>query len=125
MESTKTLIKQNEQEISTNIENAVMELTTAGYTGFALGLAKSKVVSMIASALNNEVMKPIMEMQNKAYGFKTDCKGNDSYKVEVVRDCLIEATLKGVEPTGNQFNIIGGNCYITKTVVLIYFLKEE
>lgn len=112
--TTTTLIKSNEQEISTQIEKAVAELQTAGYTGFALSLAKAKVVEMISSALTGEVMKPIMAMQNKGYGFKTDCKTGDNYKVEVVRDCMIEATLKGVEVTGNQFNIIGGNCYITK-----------
>jgi len=32
----------------------------------------------------------------------------------VVRNCIIEATLTGVEPFGNQFNIIAGNTYITK-----------
>src|SRR6185295_14617871 len=36
------------------------------------------------------------------------------YPEEVVKNCLIEAVLTGVQPFGNQFNIIAGNCYITK-----------
>jgi hypothetical protein len=34
--------------------------------------------------------------------------------VTVVRDVLIEAVSYGVQPAGNQFNIIAGRCYITK-----------
>ena len=65
-------------------------------------------------------MKPFMHLQGKAIGFLTDMDkekrtdGSYGYKMETVRNCIIEATLKGVRPSGNQFNIIAGRCYITK-----------
>lgn len=34
--------------------------------------------------------------------------------MDIVKDCLIDAVLIGVEPYGNQFNIIANQTYITK-----------
>jgi hypothetical protein len=51
-----------------------------------------------------------MALQGSAIGFKTD----KAYPEDVVRDALIEATMSGVYPVGNEFNIIAGRAYITK-----------
>ena len=67
-------------------------------------------VQALQQALTPELMAPIMNLQNKALGFRCD----KQYPVEVVKDALIEATIRGLQPTGNEFNIIGGRCYITK-----------
>jgi len=119
-----SLIGAAEMELSKDIESAVMELNSGKYSGFALAIAKAKVVSMISKALTSEMMKPVMEMQGKAYGFKIDLKGKDTYKEEIVRDCMIEATLSGLEFTGNQFNIIGGNMYAAKNGCTHILLKN-
>src|SRR5688572_13844840 len=58
------------------------------------------------------MMPAFMPLQNTALGFKTDNAAG--YQVEDVRDAVIEATLRGVEVVGNQFNIISGRCYITR-----------
>lgn len=58
------------------------------------------------------MMTAFMPLQNSALGFKTDNPAG--YPVDVVRDCVIEGTLRGVQTVGNQFNIISGRCYITK-----------
>ncbi len=73
---------------------------------FAIAEATQKLSDM----LTPQLMQPIMQLQGRKLGFKTDRR----YSEDVVRDCLIEATLQGVYPVGNQFNIIAGQCYITK-----------
>lgn len=119
-----SLIGAAEMTLSKDIETAVTELNSGNYTGFALAIAKAKVVEMISNALTSEMMKPVMAMQGKAYGFKIDLKGKDTYKEEIVRDCMIEATLSGLEFTGNQFNIIGGNMYAAKNGCTHILLKN-
>lgn len=66
--------------------------------------------SQLKELLTKEYMKPIMELQGSRLGFKSD----KVYPEGVVRDCLIEAVLTGLQPVGNQFNIIAGNMYPTK-----------
>lgn len=119
-----SLIGAAEMTLSKDIETAVSELNSGKYSGFALAIAKAKVVEMISNALTSEMMKPVMAMQGKAYGFKIDLKGKDTYKEEIVRDCMIEATLAGLEFTGNQFNIIGGNMYAAKNGCTHILLKN-
>lgn len=79
---------------------------------FALGESMAK----LREALTPQVMRSIMSLKNTKLGFKTDenPKRGIVYEVDTVRDCLIEATLYGVRPTGNQFNIISAGTYITK-----------
>lgn len=69
-------------------------------------------VETMQSLLTPKVMERFMKLQNKVLGFRTDQP--QGYPVEVVKECLVSATLQGVYPVGNQFNIIAGNCYITK-----------
>ena len=64
----------------------------------------------IRQSLTPELMAPIMALQNTKIGFKCD----KNYDAETVKNALIEATLRGVRPVGNEFNIIAGQCYITK-----------
>jgi hypothetical protein len=59
-------------------------------------------------------MGQVMALQGSAIGFKTDKDQGGGYPESTVRDCLIEATLAGVYPVGNEFNIIAGRAYITK-----------
>ncbi len=75
---------------------------------FALGLA----INELRAALDSRVMQSLSKLQNTKLGFLTDSKGG--YPVEIVRDCIIHAASLGLYPTGNQFNIIGGNMYVTK-----------
>ena len=79
---------------------------------FTRAIAVADAVSRLREALTPDVMDAVMTLQNSALGFRTD-KPN-GYPVETVRDCLIEATMNGVYPVGNEFNIITGRAYITK-----------
>lgn len=77
---------------------------------FSKAFMVAKSIEALKELLTPKIMEPIMNLQNTGLGFKSD----KEYGIDVVRDCLIEATLKGVFPVGNEFNIIAGNCYITK-----------
>jgi len=96
-----------------------------GLVGFVKAHAVSSAILQLQTILDDEYMKPIMALQGTTLGFKTDkdlvrnpngkgyVKG-DGYPVEIVKRCLIEAVLKGYQPTNNEFNIIGGNMYPAK-----------
>ena len=75
---------------------------------FALGLA----INELRAALDSRVMQSLSKLQNTKLGFQTDNRAG--YPLEIVRDCIIHAASLGLYPTGNQFNIIGGNMYVTK-----------
>lgn len=86
------------------------------------------VVKMMRDALTPQVMEQVfMPLMNTKIGFRTDKDPNrprkkkdgtyetvKPYSVEVVRDCIIDAVINGLMPTGNQFNIISGSMYPTK-----------
>lgn len=71
-----------------------------------------------------EIKARILALQDKAIGFRTDRdpavtnrktnQPNVPYSWPVVRDCSIEATLRGLQLVGNQMNIISGRMYCTK-----------
>lgn len=82
--------------------------------GFEKAFLIATAAAELKELLSPEYMKPIMALQGNRLGFKTDMDSKGGYPVEVVKNCLIEAVLTGVQPFGNQFNIISGNCYITK-----------
>ncbi len=84
-------------------------------------LALGSAVAMLSDALDEKVMRSIMKLQNKRLGFKTD--NPRGYDAATVRDALIEAVAMGLSPVGNQFNIIGGNMYVTKEGVTMLLRK--
>lgn len=103
------------QDLPIELNNTVISVISAdGMKGFQKAYLIAEAAGKLKSLLTDEYMKPIMQLQGNRLGFKTDRDDKDGYKIEVVRNCLIEAVLTGVQPFGNQFNIIAGNCYITK-----------
>lgn len=90
---------------------------------FGAAFAAVEVVSLLREALTDEVMdKVFMPLANTKIGFLTDRTGKPNksgrveqpYSREVVRDCLIDAVSLGLQPIGNQFNIIASRAYATK-----------
>lgn len=67
-------------------------------------------IAALKSILTNDAMAGIMPLQNTKIGFRCD----KNYDVDIVRNCLIEALLRGVWVVGNEFNIIASTMYITK-----------
>ncbi len=81
---------------------------------FEKAFVVSTAIGELKKMLVPEFMKPIMQLQGNRLGFKTDKDAAGGYSEEIVKNCIIEATLSGVQVAGNQFNIIQGNTYITK-----------
>jgi hypothetical protein len=89
---------------------------------FTQAMKLSAGIQALREMLTPAIMARVMSLQNSPLGFLTDHNPATSkpgqvvepYGVEVVRDCLIEATLRGFYPVNNEFNIISSRCYGTK-----------
>lgn len=110
------------QLISAKLNQSVLSVLGAdSVIGFEKSYQIANAIGFLRGNLTEEYMKPIMALQGSRLGFKTDKdinpatkKKGEGYPMEIVRDCLIDAVLIGVQPYGNQFNIIAGQTYITK-----------
>lgn len=112
--NTTTPVKTNpNQEIAKLLNSEVFTVIGQdSLVGFEKAYLIADAAGKLKALLTSEYMRPIMDLQNNRLGFKTDKQ--DGYHESIVKNCLIEAVLTGVQPFGNQFNIIAGNCYITK-----------
>lgn len=78
-------------------------------------LVLAKGMHDLRQAMTKEVVdKLFMPLQGTKLGFRTDKDKDGGYPWEIVRDCVIEAMLRGFRPIGNELNIIGGNFYATQ-----------
>jgi len=79
---------------------------------FALGVAVNELRRMITPLVPH--IRPLV---GSALGFKTDRDTSDKgpYSDAVIADALIVAVARGFRWTGNEFNVIGGNFYGTKS----------
>lgn len=93
-------------------ECQMAKLATYGKFERAFRLAAG--MAELQALITDEAMRPIMALAGSGLGFRTDKDTNGGYPVAVVRSCLIEAVLRGLNPIGNEFNIISGRCYVTK-----------
>ncbi len=90
-------------------------------------LAVARAVGDLRAALTAEVMKPIMDLMNTTLGFDTDRNptrptyGKPApipYSLDVVREFVIEAKLRGFHLVGQECNIISGRFYACKSGVV-------
>lgn len=80
-------------------------------------LMAGQAMARLQSAFGPEILDMIRPLANTQNGFKTD-RGPGSnkppYDDRVLAECCLGAILRGVQFVGNQFNIIAGQCYITR-----------
>ena len=104
-----------QSDVAKKLNEKVCSVISAdGLLGFEKSYLIANAVGELKKYLTPEYMKPIMDLQGNKLGFKTDKDKTGGYPEAIVKNCLIEAVLTGVQPFGNQFNIIADNCYITK-----------
>lgn len=102
-------------EIAQKLDNNVLSVIgSEKIQGFEKSYLVASAISALSELLTPEYMKPIMALQGNRLGFRTDKDKQGGYPESAVKNCLIEAVLLGLQPTGNQFNIIAGNMYPTK-----------
>lgn len=97
---------------------ATVHFSQAG--SMAAELQVAQAISDLRAMLTPEVMQPIMNLMDTDLGFRTDRDPkqknkeghyNTPYHVDVVRDVVIEAKLRGFHIVGNEINIIAGRMY--------------
>lgn len=82
---------------------------------FSRDLALAFGLQALRKAFTPEVVGVIAGLGGTPLGWQHDKNREGSgYSPDVIRDCAIEALLRGVSLTGNQFNIMSGRCYITR-----------
>lgn len=105
----------NQLAIIEKLNNAVASVIgQETLQGFEKAFVLANATQELQTLLTPEYMKPIMALQGNKLGFKTDKDRQGGYPEKAVKNCLIEAVLTGLQPHGNQFNIIAGNMYPTK-----------
>ncbi|MGB0758668.1 MAG: hypothetical protein ACPGPS_04015 [Rubripirellula sp.] len=113
------LITKQEQETVAKIDEVVSSLssTIAEQAGnkITVALAQAKAATMFRNLLTQEIVEQFNVLQGSRHGFETDIsyKG-ETYPVDVVRECLLEALLYGIRAVGGEWMIISKRCYITK-----------
>lgn len=104
------------EKSSQTIEFAIKECGVAAVRSqppFMQAIRMAHGIRTIREALPDSFVKEnFMPLQNSALGFLTDAK--EGYSIDVVRDVLCEALLRGFMPVGNEFNIISGRFYGAK-----------
>jgi hypothetical protein len=69
---------------------------------------------------NQVVKKHIMALAGTSIGFQIAEQGGQRPPDNVVIDCSIEAILHGASLVGNEFNVLGNRCYLTRA----YFIRK-
>lgn len=80
------------------------------------GLIMSEAIVRLHSILDDSTMGRVMGLMNSPLGFKTDRQPPKSapYEMPVVRRCVVQALLMGLQIVGNEFNIIAEQTYCTR-----------
>jgi hypothetical protein len=108
-------ITKKQQDVAIALDDAVYQVIGAdAILGFRKAFQVANATKQLKELLNDEYLEPIMLLQGNRLGFKTDKDTSGGYDKRIVKNCLIEAVLTGVQPYMNQFNIIAGNMYVTK-----------
>jgi hypothetical protein len=110
-----TDLTKQQSEVAKQLDFAVLQVIGQdNIIGFQKAFQVAEATRVLKEVLNDDYMKPIMLLQGSRLGFKTDKDTSGGYHITIVKQCLIEAVLTGVQPSMNHFNIIAGNCYLTK-----------
>jgi hypothetical protein len=96
---------------------ASLDLSAAEKSGkFRDAFMTAVAVVELRKLISGRALEYICALQNNRLGFITDSKSRGTpYPNDVIRDCVIEAVLRGAKLVGNEFNILAGNCYFTQS----------
>jgi len=77
-------------------------------------IVMAMAIKDLRDALTPEAMSAVKELAGTSLGFMTDKQGDKQYDVNTIRECVVEAMIRGVGVVGNQFNIIAGRFYMAR-----------
>lgn len=93
------------------ISNIATEIMLTKDNPFEQAANMSKAIIAITDSIDDAFLQQnIMPLAGRRLGFRTD----KDYPLAVVKECFIDATLRGLPSVGNCWNIIAGNSYVTK-----------
>ncbi|WP_430611562.1 hypothetical protein [Flavobacterium sp. JP2137] len=107
-------ISEQQQLVSIEMNAQITAVLSNKMQDFQKAFVMAGAIERIRELLTPEVMKPIMALQGSKLGFRTDKDKTGGYTMLEVKECLIESLLLGLQPYGNEWNIIGGNMYPTR-----------
>jgi len=114
-----TMIKAEAFAATTKVMNVAKqyagELTKVD--DFMRPLVVAQALHELRGAIGPDVLAVVRSMENTPLGFRTDRPPGGKqmpYPDEVLRDCVIQGMLDGLGFSHNQWNIIGGQYYVTK-----------
>ena len=122
LEQRRSAVLETASKIDQVASLAMSHFTNAG--SMAAELQVAQAMADLRAMLTPEVMQPIMALMDTDLGFRTDRdprqkdrnnNPNTPYPVDVVKDVVIEAKLRGFHTIGNEFNIISGRFYAAKS----------
>lgn len=93
------------QEVSQQVQRDIVESE-----GFTKTIAIASGLVAIEEAMTDEVVAVLEQLQGNPMGFKAD----KAYSAPVVKQVAIRAMMHNANLHGNEFNIIAGQCYLTK-----------
>lgn len=104
------------------IEEATVATDVTSWKNNAVAMFScASAIGQLRKALTDDVMQEIvLPLVDTKAGFLTDRRPTaknphpQPYSLQVLRNCVIDAILKGLALHGNQINIISGQVYITK-----------
>jgi hypothetical protein len=106
------------EKAASDIEKAIAECGVQAITklpAFIQAVKMANGISAMRAALTDQLVQTvIMPLQGSPLGFLTDKDTTGGYGPVVVRDCAIDAMLRGFRVVGNEMNIISGRFYGTK-----------
>lgn len=119
--------------VSEDTALAIQQANEAAMAAFGSGSSGNIIAALqVAESMENlrrlfdepAIQARITALQDTAIGFRTDRdpktkkrgaqEYNTPYSYNVVKDCAIEAGLRGLQLVGNQWNIISSRTYCTK-----------
>lgn len=72
-------------------------------------------MQQLRGLITGPLLDKVMALQGSKLGYRTDKDNTEKgYGPEVVKDVMVEATLRGAHMVGNEVNIIASGCYLTK-----------
>lgn len=77
-------------------------------------IVMAMAIKDLREALTPEAMAAVKELAGTSLGFLTDKPQDKQYSIDVIRECVVEAMIRGVGVVGNQFNIIAGRFYMAR-----------
>lgn len=109
------------EKVSEAIEAAITECgirSIAKLPKFMQAIRMAQGIAAMRTALSDDFVRgTLMPLMGTTLGFLTDLdhdKDGRRYGINVVRDCAIEAMLRGFNVVGNEFNVIAGRFYGTR-----------